>query len=249
MGVRREGDVDGDRLIQVDADVVGDDARNRALSEFTGDGLHRDELGHGVAQRGRNVDLRQEFLEPHRRGAVRVGVEPVQGGGRTHRVEQPLQAHLLTLQPGQGALAASEVEVMAAESGPGRDGVHQGEEFGAERLVAAVDQGGAQPFADGRVPADGQPDGLDQIPAVHVEDGVQGRLDHVARTPRRQVLLRGADIEEPAVVVAVGRGEPPRARPGFDRPRNPDALLGRDPAEPVVDGGHDRRVHGCVDAA
>ena len=249
MGVWRERDVDGDRLIQVGGDVVGDAARNRALPEFPGDRLHRDQVGHGGAQRGRDVDLCQEFLQPHGRGAVRVGVEPVQGGGGTHRVEQPLEAHLLTLQPGQGALAPSEVEVMPPEPGAGGDGVHQGEEFIPERLVAAVDQRGPQPFADGRIAADGQPDGLDEVPAVHVEDGVQGRLDHVARAPRRQVVLRAADVEEPAVVVAVGRGEPPRARPGLDRPRNPDAVLGRDPAEPVVDRRHDGRVHGRVDTA
>lgn len=102
-----------------------------------------------------------------------------------------------------------------------------------ERGLSAVDQRGTQPLQDGCGAARGEPDRLDQVPTVDVEHAVQGGFDDVSRTPRRQVVVVAAHVEEPAVGVR-GR-EPPSAAAGLNRSQHSDAVVAFHPVQAGLD--------------
>nr|WP_241147924.1 hypothetical protein [Minwuia thermotolerans] len=77
-------------------------------------------------------------------------------------------------------------------------------------------------------------------------DPVRWILDDVALREETQVVVPGADIDETAVLVAVGGGEARAAAAALDCQQDADIVGGFDLAQFRVDAGDDRRVEALL---
>ncbi|MTK39855.1 hypothetical protein GL306_10125 [Nocardia seriolae] len=127
------------------------------------------------------------------------------------------------------------------------DFVGQRPKFVPELRLTAIDDRRHQPFDQYRVAVDQQPQRLQQIPAVDIQQPDQRRLDDIAPGPRGEVVVERPEGDEAAVVVGVGGGETPGAAAALDGEQHVDAVFAHDPVQFAVDRGDHRRVHGSGD--
>jgi hypothetical protein len=123
------------------------------------------------------------------------------------------------------------------------------EERAAERLVAAIDERRCQPLDDDRVALHQELQRLGQVPPVDVEIVRKRQLDHVAPRPRRQIMGEWADVEEAAVVIAVGRGKAPGTTAALYRKPDRHAVLAHNIVDCRIDAGDLVCIHRRWNAA
>ncbi|ARC57608.1 hypothetical protein AS850_11050 [Frondihabitans sp. 762G35] len=172
-------------------------------------------------------------------------MQPSQRGGRPKDVEEPFQSGRPTL------LTSCDVEIVTPDGGSLRHRRSECQEVIAEIDVAPVDDRGAQPLECHGVAFDEEPHRLGKVPPIHIEHFVQGCFDHIATGPQREVVRSRADVDETAVIVAVGRRKSPGAAPALDGPGDGDTEIRSDLSETLIDLGDDggieftrHRTHG-----
>lgn len=113
-----------------------------------------------------------------------------------------------------------------------------------ERGVLAIHHRRIQPFRGHGIALADQSEGLAQIPTAHVQNIVDGQLDHVAPRQHAQIPFGPVHVDEAHVVIAVRRGETPAATARLTREQNPHVVLRRDGIEAVEDALPHLRVNG-----
>jgi len=80
------------------------------------------------------------------------------------------------------------------------------------------------PFDDDGIAAECQKQSLAQIPAAGIDVAFDGELDDIARRLQHEMTSDGSNIDETAVIIAVGRRKSPGTAAAFDGEQDRHAL-------------------------